>query len=158
MTIRFNNKFGKEILRRYDARQERTRPVDLFRALRRSASRIARKGEAVADGACRQTRRYAISRFEMGNGADASVDRNVARACRCAQSQKSKRRFAQRISLLNNPKKIIFVVDDNLFKIIIDSVESDGVRLKFFDRPRRRRVLDRSRRRRRAFFLAVPFR
>lgn len=159
MDIGFNfNNNGKEIARRYDACQERTRFDNLFRSLCSSITRVAREGEIVADGACRQARRYAVGRIEMGNGADASVDRNVACACGSSQSQEGQRRFAQRISLLNNPKKIIFVIDDNLFKIIIDSVESDGVRLKIFDRPRRRRVLDRSRRRRRAFFLPPPFR
>ena len=97
MTIRFNNKFGKEIARRYDARTERTQYGNVLRTLRRTIARVAREGEDVASGICFRDRFESTNRFELGNGALRAAARRVSDDCRCAQIKENSRRFSERI-------------------------------------------------------------
>ena len=130
MTIRFNNNFGKEIARRYDARTERTQYGNVLRTLRRTIARVAREGEDVASGICFRDRFESTNRFELGNGALCAAARRVSDDCR--RSQDLRAQFdAERIILKNTQilTKTCLTVSQNWS--ITNSVESDGVRLIF---------------------------
>lgn len=130
MTIRFNNNFGKEIARRYDARTERTQYGNVLRTLRRTIARVAREGEDVASGICFRDRFESTNRFELGNGALCAAARRVSDDCQ--RSQNLRAQFdAERIILKITQilAKICLTVSQNWS--ITNSVESDGVRLNF---------------------------
>lgn len=131
MTSGFNfNNNGKEPLNRYDARTERTQYGNVLRTFRRTFARVAREGEDVASGICFRDRIESTNRFELGNGALRAAARRVSDDCR--RSQNLRAQFdAERIILKNtqilaNP---CLTVSQN--RSITNSVESDGVRLKF---------------------------
>ena len=153
MTIRFNNKFGKEILRRYDARTQGTRYGNVLRTLRRSLEGIARKGQDNGQGGGGAPRRFGNDRILLGVGNPTAQNFGLAENCRGLLASQNSGRFAARVSFVN--KMYRSLVGGSIHFVYNKLRRERRSPSKFFDRPRRRRVLDRSRRRRRAFFLLL---
>lgn len=128
MTIRFNNNFGKEILRRYDARTESPQYGNLLRSLRRSPKGTAAQSQINGRASRRIGRRFVQYNIFLGGVANVSGRRLIAEYRFNAQFEGCFQTLSERIKFYKTQNSPL----DFCFEFCkINSVESDGVRLIF---------------------------